>query len=119
MDLQTLVRESRRNFAADEAQLREDHGIVFMDGTRAYLPEPMRKRGGRLSDLDITALNRALVAMDAQPILTTTPNSAIPSLLTTFIDPDNSTSCSRRTRPRASWAPKARASAKRATGPNW
>lgn len=88
MDLQTLVRDSRRNFAADQAILAEEHGIVFMDGTRAYLPEPMRKRGGRLSENDMTALNRALVAMDAQPILTTTPNSAIPSLLTTFIDPD-------------------------------
>jgi len=92
--LESLVRESRRNFTSDRVQLAEDHGIVFMDGTRAYLPEPMRKRGGRLSEMDITALDRALFAMDAgpqltgQPILTTTPNNAIPALLTTFIDPD-------------------------------
>lgn len=93
MDLQTLVRDSRREFAADAAQLAE-LGIVFMDGTRAYLPEALRRRGGRLSDIEITALDRAL-AMDAagpaltgQPPLTTVPSSAIPALLTTFIDPD-------------------------------
>lgn len=91
MDLQTLVRNARRDFAADAAFL-EEKGVVFMDGTRAYLPEAFRQRGGRLSGAEVAALSHALDAagpqVSGQPILTTTPNSAIPALLTTFIDPD-------------------------------
>ena len=73
--------QGRREFQADIPRLDEDHGIVFMDGTRAYLPDNAKGRNFRV------ALDAAL-AYDAQPILTTSPNSAIPSMLTTFIDPD-------------------------------
>ena len=51
-----------------------DYGIV-LPGAKSFLP-PSFKRDFAL-------------AMDAQPILTTTPDSGIPSFLTTFIDPDH------------------------------
>ena len=74
--------EGRRHFAAHRARLEEERGIVFMDGTAGYVPNAFR--GENISRL---ALDAALAA-DAEPILTTTSNSAIPALLTTFIDPD-------------------------------
>lgn len=69
--------EARAAFAEDRAT-HEANGIIV--GASAYLPEPFRRNDGLAMD----ALD---VAMDAQPALVTTPNSAIPSMLTTFIDP--------------------------------
>lgn len=63
--------EARTAFAADKA-MHEAKG-VFMGGATAYLPEPFRANDQ--------------LAMDAQPGLVTDPNSAIPSLFTTFVDP--------------------------------
>jgi hypothetical protein len=64
--------EARNAWAADQA-IFEDKGAYFPD-VKAYLP-PEWKRNLKL-------------AMDAQPSLTTDPNSAIPALLTTLIDPE-------------------------------
>jgi hypothetical protein len=68
------------NFAEAQAQFQkdkawfEDRGVTF-HGVRAYVPEPFRANYP--------------MAMDAvfQPGLTTDPNSAVPAMLTTFIDP--------------------------------
>lgn len=59
---------------ADQAQF-ESLGVSFEAGVEphAYLPEPFKR--------DFT------LAMDAQPVLSTDPNSAIPAMLTTLIDP--------------------------------
>ena len=46
---------------------------VYFGGARSYLPDEYRR------DFNL--------AMDAQPGLTTDPNSAVPAMLTTFIDP--------------------------------
>jgi hypothetical protein len=64
--------EARAQFAQDRARLMES-GIHFPAETQAYLPESFRR-------------NFAL-AMDAAGTLTTTPNSGVPSMLTTMIDP--------------------------------
>lgn len=66
--------EAREAFHAHRS-LHEMRGAHLMNsgGSCAYLPEPW-KRDYRL-------------AMDAQPTLTTDPNSAIPTMLTTLIDP--------------------------------
>lgn len=72
MDIRTHAAKWQDNRAA----FARDFGIHFPDA-RAFLPpEGKRDFGG------------ALDAMDAQPTLTTTPNSAVPAMLTTFIDPD-------------------------------
>lgn len=64
--------EARRAFAADRAQM-ERLGIIIPQGV-AYLSEDVKA--------DFT------IAMDAQPALSTAPNSAIPVMLTTVIDPE-------------------------------
>src|ERR1700735_2095558 len=51
-----------------------DYGIV-LPGCKSFTPERFKR------DINF--------AMDAQPILTTTPDSGIPAFLTTFIDPDH------------------------------
>src|SRR5215831_6585745 len=84
MQLDTLIRDGRREFAADRAMLAE-RGIVFMDDTRAYLPAALK--GSRITVDEMMAADAAL-ATTGQPPLTTVASSAIPALLTTFIDPD-------------------------------
>lgn len=64
--------EARAEWQADKALLAE-RGVV-LPGVTMYLPDEW-KRDFRL-------------AMDAQPTLSTDPSSAIPSILTTTIDPD-------------------------------
>lgn len=66
------LQEARSEFAADRAEL-ERKGIIF-PGATMYLPDEWKR--------DYT------LAMDAQPQLITEPNSAIPAILTTTIDPD-------------------------------
>lgn len=63
---------ARQEFQA-ERKFFEDRGVVF-DQATSYLPEEFRQN----SDM----------AMDAQPTLGTDPNAGIPSLLTTYVDPD-------------------------------
>ena len=67
--------EAQTAFLADMGRLRE-LGIDWHPSVepKAYLPA----RFGRNSEL----------AMDALPTLSTDPNSAVPSMLTTFIDPE-------------------------------
>jgi hypothetical protein len=62
--------------AAWESQrgMHADNGVILLDSVASYLPEEFRHR------FDL--------AMDAQPTLTTDPNSGIPAFLTTLIDPD-------------------------------
>lgn len=63
--------EAKAAFAADSARL-QDLGVVLHD-VKSYTPD------GWGADFDL--------AMDAQPALSTTPNSGIPQFLTTTIDP--------------------------------
>lgn len=51
-----------------------DYGVV-LPGCKSFMPRAFRR------DINL--------AMDAQPVLTTTPDSGIPNFLTTFIDPDH------------------------------
>lgn len=69
------LQESMAAWRSDRGRLAE-LGLSFMPGAepRQYLPDEWRRN--------------AQLAMDAQPTLTTDPNSAIPALLTTSIDPD-------------------------------
>lgn len=66
------LQEARAAFAEDRPML-ERAGIV-LPGVTMYVPDEWR------ADFDL--------AMDAQPVLVTDPNSAIPAILTTTIDPD-------------------------------
>lgn len=70
-----MYNTNEAQFRADLAQL-ENSGVSFEAGAvpRAYLPEEAR--------FNYT------IAMDAQPQMFTTANSGIPSILTTFIDPE-------------------------------
>ena len=65
--------EARAQFEKDRPRF-EALGVTYL-GARSYLPEPFRQ-------------NYEL-AMDSvfQPALTTDPNSAVPAMLTTYIDP--------------------------------
>jgi hypothetical protein len=65
------LQDGRTAWLADRP--RFEAAGVFAPEAMAYLPEPFRR------DFNL--------AMDAQPTLATQPNSAIPALLTTFIDP--------------------------------
>ncbi len=69
--------QARAEFAADRPML-ERAGVV-LNGVEFYLPD------GWGADYDAAV---AALAMDAQPILVTDPNSALPSMLTTVIDPE-------------------------------
>lgn len=64
--------EAHTRFQAEKSWF-EHKGVIFEEG-RSFLPEPFRYN----SDL----------AMDAQPALLTDPNSSVPMMLTTYIDPD-------------------------------
>lgn len=66
------LQDARTAWLSDVARF-EALGAIASPDCIGYLPEPFR-RDYRL-------------AMDAQPALTTAPNSAIPALLTTFMDP--------------------------------
>ena len=64
--------EARQEWAADKASL-EARGIILPDVV-GYATDEMKR--------DFT------IAMDAQPTLSTTTNSGIPALLSTYIDPE-------------------------------
>lgn len=64
--------EAKKAFAAHRGQLAKS-GIV-MPQVISYIPEAWKQDFG--------------MAMDAQPQLLTDPNSAVPTMLTTFIDPE-------------------------------
>jgi len=64
--------EAQRAFAEDRA-LHESQGIIVR-GAMAYLPEPFK--------------HNSQLAYDAAPALQGDPNSSIPSLLTTYVDPE-------------------------------
>lgn len=70
--------EARAAFQADKQQL-EAMG-VHVRGVEAYLPEPFRH--------DYNMAMDAVMAADAQFALSTAPNSAVPAILTTLIDPE-------------------------------
>ncbi len=63
--------EALQAFAQDKA-MHEERGVTFPEAV-SYIPEQFR---GRLD-----------LAMDAQPGLSTEANSAVPAMLTTYIDP--------------------------------
>ena len=63
--------QARAKFQAEMPWINS-RGIYF-DNARSYLPDEFR--------------NRYDLAMDAQPGLVTDPNSAVPAILTTYIDP--------------------------------
>jgi hypothetical protein len=65
------LQEAKTAWVADRIHLAA-LGAVLPDVT-SYLPEPFKRDFG--------------MAMDAQPALSTEPNSAVPTMLTTFIDP--------------------------------
>ena len=66
------VAEARSLFQADRA-MHEERG-VYIHGAQSYLPEEYRRN--------------YQLAMDAQPGLSTDPNSSVPAMLTTWISPD-------------------------------
>ena len=68
--------EARAAFAQDVA-MHEQRGVI-LPGAKSYLPEPFRANDQMAMD----------AAMDAQPGLSTDPNSSIPTMLSTYIDPD-------------------------------
>lgn len=68
----TSFQDAQRDFAADRAT-HEARGVILR-GAMAYLPEPFR--------------HNINLAMDAAPTLVTDPNSAIPSWLTNYVDPE-------------------------------
>lgn len=74
------LQEALAAWAADRPQF-EERGVV-MPGVRAYLPDEFRRNWP-------LALDKMpeLLGMDAQPALTTDPNSGVPAFLTTMIDP--------------------------------
>lgn len=65
------VQEARAKFAAEQPWVTE-RGVYF-HGASSYIPDEYRR------DYNL--------AMDAQPTMTTDPNSAVPAMLTTYIDP--------------------------------
>ena len=67
------LNEARTEWQAERASL-EERGFIALDSVSMYLPAEW-KRNPKL-------------AVDAQPTLSTDPNSGIPSLLTTVIDPE-------------------------------
>ncbi len=65
------LQEARARFAAEMPWVNE-RGVYF-HGATSYIPDEFRR------DYSL--------AMDAQPSLATDPNSAVPAMLTTYIDP--------------------------------
>lgn len=78
MNLQEAVAAFRSHQDA-----RDSHGIV-LPRDAMYIPDGWKRN----FQLAMDALPNKLGGMDALPTLTTTPNSAILSLLSTFIDPE-------------------------------
>lgn len=72
------IEQAKAQFEADRPHL-EACGIN-LPGVLSYLPTGSKKNATLAMD--------AVLAMDAQPSLTTDPNSAVPAMLTTLIDPD-------------------------------
>lgn len=84
----TGMQEHRALWQAERA-MHEANGLIALPTVQAYLPEEW-KRDYKLA---LDALSRGdirvpFMGMDAQPTLVTDPNSAIPALLTTTIDPE-------------------------------
>lgn len=79
------IEKFARDWQTDAVALERDYGIVLA-GARAYLPPEFKRNFKGAMD---AALALHGLAMDAQPGLTTVGNSAIPAMLTTFIDPDH------------------------------
>ncbi|HWE98831.1 MAG TPA: major capsid family protein [Caulobacteraceae bacterium] len=73
--------QSVQTWAKDRSRLEREFGIVIPEA-RAYLPAELKR------DWSAGAAMDAIMAMDAQPTLTTAANAGIPAMLTTFIDPD-------------------------------
>lgn len=65
----------------------EQGGITF-ETPPQHIIEPGWGRGGRLLQMAMDADPTLALALDAQPALVTTANAGIPSMLTTFIDPN-------------------------------
>lgn len=68
--------EAIAKFAAQK-QWYEDRGVI-LDGVSSFIPSDLARDSRSMRD----------IAMDALPNLVTDPNSAILSMLTTYVDPD-------------------------------
>jgi hypothetical protein len=77
------LQESIAAWRADQAHLAE-RGVHLPD-IIGYIPDGFRQNF-QLA-MDAAARGELAIAMDAQPTLTTAPNSAVPFQLTNFIDP--------------------------------
>lgn len=71
--------EARAQYAKDRPWF-EERG-VYLPSVQAYVPDEFR------SNFTLAMDAMRGMANDAQPTLTTDPNSAVPAMLTTFIDP--------------------------------
>lgn len=80
--MNTALQEAMQSWRADQASL-EQLGVV-MPMIRGYLPPEFKRDFGLAMD----ALPQLGIAMDALPTLITDPNSAVPAMLTTLIDPE-------------------------------
>lgn len=74
------LEEGRTGWAQDRATWEQ--AGVYLPGVIGYLPEAFKRN----ADLAMDSL-APLMGMDAQPGLATDPNSALPAMLTTLIDP--------------------------------
>jgi len=74
------LQEAMAALRADRSQL-EARGIYILPGTRAYMPAGWRAN----YNLAMDAMPE--LGVDAMPTLSTDPNSAVPAMLTTLIDP--------------------------------
>jgi hypothetical protein len=72
MNTMHTLQEATEAFAADRA-MHEANGAIMLSSVKSYIPDGWRKN--------------YQLAMDAQPALSTDPNSALPFQLTNFIDP--------------------------------
>jgi Uncharacterized protein conserved in bacteria (DUF2184) len=72
------IRESRAEFLADRDYLISK-GIAWQPGAEPYAYVP---------SMDVTGAELDAMAMDALPSLSTDPNAGIPTMITTWIDPD-------------------------------
>ena len=70
--------EARAAWLEDRQRIAEA-GITVLPSIQSYIPDEFKRN----YDLAMDAM-----AFDAQPALSTDPNSAIPMMLTTMIDPD-------------------------------
>lgn len=69
-----LTYQQAEQMFRDHKPFLAEQGIIPLSTVRAYVPDGWRKN--------------IMLAQDAQPALITDPNSAVPAMLTTLIDPD-------------------------------